>query len=86
MIWSQFESNLRSAAYTNSMSRFYDSICRKLGIVLEKGNLSKVVALVGDGSDRTWLKLIRDETATLVALVRLMNEKEKKEIARNAKS
>lgn len=73
-IWQQFEDNVRSAAYTSSLSRFINSICKKLQIVIHKDHVASVDEIVSSGADREMLRVLRDETTTIVLMVRLENE------------
>jgi hypothetical protein len=78
-IWQQFEDNIRSAAYTSTLSRFYNNLSGKLAIAIEAGGLADVnaaLALTGS-AERALLRQLRDETATLALMVRLENEKSK---------
>jgi len=78
-IWQQFEDQLRSAAYTSSLSRFLSSICSRLGVVLTTEVLGEVLLIVDGQRDRALLKLFRDESTTCTLLVRLENETRKAE-------
>jgi len=73
-IWQQFENNLRSAAYTSSLSRFVSSICLRLGVELAGETLTQVMAVVQSGQDKRLLTLLRDESTTCAILVRIENE------------
>ena len=77
-IWQQFEENIRSSAYTTSLSRFVNSICLRLQIVTAADDLPAVNAVLNAGGDRALLRQLRDEAATLVLMVRLENDKRKK--------
>ena len=83
-IWEQFESNIRSAAYTSRLARFADDLTRKLSIQVRLEDVASVAAVTGSGDDRAVLKLLRDETTYLVLLVRLRNEERKAERAEEA--
>lgn len=76
-IWEQYESNIKAAAYTSKMSKFYNSICGRLEIVLTSGDLPDVLAGITAQDERLLLRQLRDETATLVLMVRLENERRK---------
>jgi hypothetical protein len=80
-IWAQFENNLRSAAYTSSLSKFLATICTRLDIEINSKELSDVTSIAGAEDDRDILKKIRDETTYLVLLVRTRNEQRKAEYA-----
>jgi hypothetical protein len=79
-IWQQFEDNIRSAAYTDRLSIWYDVMCRKLGIDVKSADLSVIHECLQIGADEVFLRLLREETAYLVVLVRLANEERKAEI------
>lgn len=78
-IWEQFESNIRAAAYTSSLSKFYNSICSKLEITLTASDLPPLFGAITAPDERRLLRQLRDETATLVLMVRVENEKRKEE-------
>lgn len=78
-IWEQFESNIRAAAYTSSVSKFYNALCLKLEIVLTAHDLPAIFAGITTQDERRLLRQLRDETATLVLMVRVENEKRKEE-------
>lgn len=78
-IWEQFESNIKAAAYTSSLSKFYNNLCSRLEIVLTANDLSSLFAAITADDEKRLLRQLRDETATLVLMVRLENEKRKEE-------
>lgn len=84
-IWEQFQSQIRSAAYTSRLSTFFDVLCRRLDIRLRKDGLQIVQAVLTSGHDRAILKALRDETALLVLLVRVMNEERREAIEQEQK-
>jgi hypothetical protein len=76
-IWGQFEDNIRSAAYTSSLARFFESLCRKLGISIRADDTRTVTGVLTSGEDRSILRALRDETTELALLVRLKNDERK---------
>lgn len=78
-IWEQFEANIQSAAYTSSLSKFYNSICSKLAIQVTVDTLPDVVAAITRDDEQRLLEQLRNETATLVLMVRLENEARKEQ-------
>ncbi len=78
-IWEQFQHQIRSAAYTGSLSRFYNSLCFKLQIGMDGKSAPDVVDVLNCGDDRRILKQLREESSTLVLMVRIENEKRKEE-------
>jgi hypothetical protein len=78
-IWQQFEDNVRAAAYTSSLSRFYNSICSRLAVNIRTEYLEQVNKILMSGNDRDLLKMMRDEATTVVLMVRLENEARKAE-------
>lgn len=78
-IWQQFEDNIRAAAYTSRLSRFYNSICSRLEISLTAADLPDVLAGITHDDERRLLRQLREETATVVLMVRLENEARKDE-------
>ena len=79
-IWQQFENNIRSAAYTSSLSKFFNDICQKLGVEIRSEHIKDVESVISKGNDKKVLSLLRDETATLVVLVRIQNDARKQEL------
>ena len=82
-IWQQFEDNIRSAAYTATLSRFCSNLCSRLGVKIATEDVATVQAVVQCGQDRALLKLLRDEATTCVLMVRIANEERKAEWARH---
>lgn len=76
-IWTQFENQVRSAAYTTTLSHFLSRICSRLGVELREQNLETVRDVICCGEDRALLRALRDESALLVTMVRLANEERK---------
>ena len=83
-IWAQFEDNLRSAAYTAKLSIFLAKIIQRLGITIYVDDIEKVTAVIQCGDDKAVLKMLRDETALLVLLVRVANEERKEKAKKKA--
>ena len=79
-IWQQFEDNLRSSAYTSSLSKFLETVCVRLGVDLSAKELMNVRAVIESQSDQDVLRKLRNETTYLVLLVRLRNEERKVQI------
>ena len=73
-IWQQFEDQVRSAAYTSSLSKFINTICSRLQITILKADAEIVNTVVQSGQDRALLRVLRDETTTAVLMVRVENE------------
>lgn len=69
-IWTQFEDQIRSAAYTSRLSLFLSKMTQRLGITLNERDVKRVVDAVGFGGDREVLHALRDDTALLVLMVR----------------
>lgn len=78
-IWQQFEDNIKSAAYTATLSRFVSGLSSRLAVRIATDDLTIVQGIVQSGQDRALLKLLRDETTTCVLLVRILNEERKAE-------
>lgn len=73
-IWTQFEGHVRSAAYTSTLPKFLSRICSRLQVRLADVGLGDVAAVCQSGHDRDILRILRDESAYVVTLVRLANE------------
>lgn len=81
-IWQQFEDNIRSAAYTATLSRFINHLSSKLNIRIAAEDVSTLQDILQSGKDRILLKLLRDEATTCVLMVRMINEERKAEWAK----
>lgn len=73
-IWDQFENNIRSAAYTSSLSVFFDKLCQRLGVQLKRNGLSETLTGLGSGQDRVLLKIFREQAAVVVLTLRVQLE------------
>ena len=73
-IWQQFEDNLRSAAYTSSLSKMLSTLCARLGVEVHRETVASVMAIIQSGLDTPLRKMLRDEAVTCVLLVRLEHE------------
>lgn len=73
-IWRQFEDQIRSAAYTTTLSLFLSRICSRLSVSLRDDALQTIRDLVSCGHDREMLRIFRDESAYCVTIVRLTND------------
>lgn len=78
-IWQQFEDNIKAAAYASSASRFFSNICSRMAIAVDAAGLDDIRSALSLGVDaeRALLRQLRDETSTLVLMVRIENEKRK---------
>lgn len=70
-IWGQFENQIRSAAYTTTLSLWYSRICSRLPIDVREADAASVQAIVMGQQDRALLRLLRDEAPTVVTLLRV---------------
>lgn len=73
-IWSQFEDNIRSAAYCDRLSKFLDKLTQRLDIAVLEADTEHVTAFLAAADTRQTLKALREDTALLVLLVRVANE------------
>lgn len=80
-IWSQYEDNLRAAAYTSNLRVFVSRICGKLNITIASTDIAAVNEIVSAGRDKEILAALRNEITMLILLVRLENDKRKEEWA-----
>lgn len=80
-IWTQFENQVRSAAYTNNLAKFINQLCLKLNADIGKSpdERAEVERIANSGNDRALLKLLRDETTLLVLMVRVANQEKRDE-------
>lgn len=72
-IWDQFENQIRSAAYTNNLGKFVNSLCSKLDATVGKNAEGRAQAerILNSGLDRQLLKVLREETVLVVLMVRI---------------
>ena len=82
-IWNQFEDNIRSAAYTAQLSKFLEKITLRLHIAIRQEQVGGVAAVINGGEDRETLKMLREEAALLVLLVRVANEERRERYEAN---
>jgi len=75
-IWQQFEDNIRSAAYTDNLPKFGNTLCLNLGASCGANAEDRTIAdgVLNGGHDRQILKLLREETTYLVLRVRLRQQ------------
>jgi len=79
-IWQQFEDNIRSAAYTNNLGKFVNSLCLALNVEIRgQDDIELANDALREGGDKAMLKLMREETTLLVLMVRLRNQERKEE-------
>lgn len=80
-IWDQFENEIKSAAYTSSLPVFVTRLCQRLGASLGRTPEERAVveSILKHGEDKTVLRIIREETAYLVLLVRIDNQEKRDE-------
>lgn len=78
-IWRQFEDTIRASAYTGSLGRFISEACAKLqgSIGRTTGERTVAAAVLNSGEDRALLKLMREETAYLVLMVRVRAQEDR---------
>ncbi|MFH1741492.1 MAG: hypothetical protein ABIH23_21000 [bacterium] len=80
-IWAQFENQVRSAAYTNNLAKFINTLCLKLNADVGRnaGDCAEVELIVNSGKDREILKILRDETTLICLMVRVDNQEKRDE-------
>lgn len=78
-VWEQFENNIRAAAYTSRLTKFFENITRSMPITLERQYAEEVLKIVQSGFDEDVLTWLRNETTYLVLLARMKNEERKEE-------
>jgi hypothetical protein len=74
-IWEQFEGAIRSAAYTGSLKTFLSNFSKRMPIYLQGQYIENITFALESGEDDKILTWLRDETAYMTLLVRLMNQK-----------
>ena len=80
-IWQQFEDQIRSAAYTNNLGKFVNSLCLKLGATVGRNEAERreAFAVLDTAEAGPLLKLMREETTLLVLMVRVQNQERREE-------
>lgn len=77
-IWQQFEDQIRSAAYTVSLSKFVSSLCLKLDANVGRNAEDRVhfdeLFRGLNPQSKQVLKLLREETTLLVLMVRVSQQ------------
>lgn len=74
-IWEQFENSIRSAAYTGKLKVFITKYQRIMPSDLQAQYTKRILSVIECGEDKQVLEWLRDETAYLVLLTRLANQK-----------
>jgi hypothetical protein len=77
-IWQQFEDNIRSAAYTSTLSGFLSKITTRLGVAINEQGVASVVDVTSSGEDKEILRMLRADATLLVLMVRVANEARRK--------
>lgn len=74
-LWEQFENEIRSAAYTNNLGKFVNSLCGRLSAEIGRSADERAQAekILNSGQDSALLKLLREETVLVVLMVRVAN-------------
>ena len=73
-IWGQFENQIRSAAYTTTLSLWYSRVCSRLPIDVRAEDTEDLRVYLTSGQDRALLRIFREEAPTIVTLLRVENE------------
>jgi hypothetical protein len=76
-IWEQFENNIKSAAYTDKLPKFLSRITQRLGVAIHDADTVVMTTFLKSASARETLHALRNDTALLVLMVRVQNEKRK---------
>lgn len=83
--WSILTDNVRSAAYTNSLPRFINSLCSKMQIASlgrnrgQRSELDGLLSALPPEDERRLLRLFREEATTLVLQTRVWIEERRVE-------
>jgi hypothetical protein len=81
-IWQQFEDNIRSAAYTNSLAKWLSVMTQRLNITIQARDVMSVTQVSSAGMDSALLQMLRNDTTLLVLYVRKINEEKKERFER----
>lgn len=91
--WEIFQNAVSSAAYTNKLSRWLANICNRMNIGTpgrSDNDRQNIAGIINSGMDKPILRLLREETQTLILEVRVAQQEKKeaskleKENGRNA--
>jgi hypothetical protein len=81
-VWEQFENQIRSSAYTNSLARFIENLSARLNVewtnAADAASVARFVQLEPAEAQRV-LRLLRSEATAAVLLLRIRNEARKAE-------
>jgi len=79
--WEIYENVVTSAAKTtNSLTRWLNSVCSRMGIVApgrNEADRTRLQAIISSGRDRELLKVLREEPQLVILLVRAHQEDKK---------
>lgn len=78
-IWEQFEAQIKSAAYTSSLPRFFETLVQSLAIQIRRDDAAGCSQILNSHRDRAVLKALRDETTTLVLMARIANDQSREQ-------
>ena len=80
-IWGQFEDAVRSAAYTSSLSKFFNIICSRFsgGVNILARYMDSINEVLQSGQDDQILDTLRNEALTCILHVRIENERRQAE-------
>ena len=78
-IWTQFEDQIRAAAYTNNLGKFVNSLCSKLGATVGRNGEERQPGHGCPETARRSASLMREETTLLVLMVRTRNQERRDE-------
>ena len=72
-IWEQFQNQIVSAAYTSNLGKFINSLCYSLNADIGQNAKERQLAeaILNSGQDAALLKLLQEETALIVLMVRV---------------
>jgi hypothetical protein len=76
-IWQQYADNIRSAAYTDRLSVFFEKLSQRLSVTIRTEDVARVSAVLVSGEDTPVIKMLREDTLALVLICRLKNEDRK---------
>ena len=79
-IYSELASKIKSAAMTETLERFLENLCRKMGVKTVSNE--SVLNIIANADAKALLKLYREETQIIVLMLRTTQEirKQKKEL------
>ncbi len=79
-VWEHFENNIRVAAYTSRLSKFFETITKLMPIQVSGRHVERIESLLNSGQEPIILRILRNEASYLVLIIRAEKQKQKEEL------